>query len=711
MVIRYRKGTYDRRTGTYTAPDGSKMSMSPAEAFKRGATFVSSGGSGGGGSATLPQSTLTTPTPSASDVTQYNKEVTAYATTTAKGYQTAILTDAQKQAQIKGWKWENLPAYVKNKLIREQYDKYNVMYKGDVQRYAESRKPKVTTTLNLNPESPYKLTKAQQTGYNIVEGSSKFIGVGGIAGGVLGYGVPLVTGKEIANVYIPAVSRAYFKSGFLASSGLIPKSTMGNLGFEYGKFLGNVVIPQNIYQVAVTGLAFALPYSKAILPTRTTFISEVARVSAKKSVVTTMQLTQRQKLFTSGYKTISTAFTKQSVYNVGGKWYLGAGRGVINYNRFGIYPVTKKLTIGGLGQELGSARAVASTKYFKAGVDLGTGVKTTSVYKISGKELTRQELAGSFKQIGTTDSYLFKGGTPTLRIYKAGGITYTIKQPNILGYTYINKPVTDIGLIKSTGGTTKTIFKPALMQIEQQAVVSQLVTSTSITKVTPAVTPLVTKGVSSAVSLKQTEKTINPISVLSTQTATGSYSYSVGLPLITTTEVIKTRSALRQVTSLISTEIQTPTQKQIPVQVQPQLSIQAQILTFKPFYPTTPILTPLNITPLKPLPLPKLLRQPKKYRGGGVFSVSVRRFGKFKSIATTRSYGQAFNIGRQRVSTTLGATFKVSGLGTGYKSPAGFYTKQTKEGTLFIEKPKYRLSTTPEIKEIQYFKKLKGGLI
>lgn len=93
----------------------------------------------------------------------------------------------------------------------------------------------------------------------------------------------------------------------------------------------------------------------------------------------------------------------------------------------------------------------------------------------------------------------------------------------------------------------------------------------------------------------------------------------------------------------------------------------------------------------------------------GLFSVSVRRFGKFKPIGIFSSYRQAFNIGKFKVGTTLGATFKVSGKGNA-GIPLGFYTKNTKQGKLFIEQPKFRLSTRTERLEIQSYKKRKGGV-
>lgn len=99
----------------------------------------------------------------------------------------------------------------------------------------------------------------------------------------------------------------------------------------------------------------------------------------------------------------------------------------------------------------------------------------------------------------------------------------------------------------------------------------------------------------------------------------------------------------------------------------------------------------------------------KSRKKRGDFMVSIRRYGKFKPIGTGLSLQKAMSIGKRKTATTLGATFKITptsrqsflGLGT----PAGYKRKTTKGGILFIEQPKYRLSTGSEIGEIQFAKK------
>jgi len=103
---------------------------------------------------------------------------------------------------------------------------------------------------------------------------------------------------------------------------------------------------------------------------------------------------------------------------------------------------------------------------------------------------------------------------------------------------------------------------------------------------------------------------------------------------------------------------------------------------------------------IKPAKIPR--RKPQK------LTIFGRRFGKFKSIGTARTSGQAFQVGKKWASTNLGATFKIPGLKS--RKIKGFKTKKTKEGILYIEPAKRRLKKrgkSSEIPEIQYWKKRK----
>jgi hypothetical protein len=172
----------------------------------------------------------------------------------------------------------------------------------------------------------------------------------------------------------------------------------------------------------------------------------------------------------------------------------------------------------------------------------------------------------------------------------------------------------------------------------------------------------------------------------------------------------------KNITKDINKEITKPITKDITKNIQKPMSkiIQKpmQKLLQKPMQKPM-----LFVTPARPgTPPPKgvfgflKLRGKKQKSGFGNYKVSLRRFGIFKPIGFAKSQRQAFDLGTQAAGRTLGATFKVEGKGIKYpKKIKGFKTKLTKEGTLYIEQPKYRLSKSTEVKEIQLFKKRKGG--
>ncbi len=115
--------------------------------------------------------------------------------------------------------------------------------------------------------------------------------------------------------------------------------------------------------------------------------------------------------------------------------------------------------------------------------------------------------------------------------------------------------------------------------------------------------------------------------------------------------------------------------------------------------PTPPRLPP----PIKPQRYKySPYRQPK---GFGLFPVLLRRFGQFKIIGFGKTPLQAFSIGKEAAQSTLGATFKVPSLQNKDLGTQGFKTKVSKkEGVIFIQLPKYRLSRKSEVKEINLFK-------
>jgi len=146
---------------------------------------------------------------------------------------------------------------------------------------------------------------------------------------------------------------------------------------------------------------------------------------------------------------------------------------------------------------------------------------------------------------------------------------------------------------------------------------------------------------------------------------------------------------------------------------QPQLSSLAQSYTYAT--KNVPRQQQKLVNPNEGLKLPFLnLGSPTQRRPSKRFGVSIRRRGEWKPYAITGSLNQALDVGKEYTSGTLGASFKISGVGSLPKTPAGYYTKKEKGSKIFIEKRKYRLSKLGEKREIQQAKKkkkrkVKGG--
>jgi len=90
----------------------------------------------------------------------------------------------------------------------------------------------------------------------------------------------------------------------------------------------------------------------------------------------------------------------------------------------------------------------------------------------------------------------------------------------------------------------------------------------------------------------------------------------------------------------------------------------------------------------------------KKRKREGLFGVSERRFGKFRTIGKDLSLKQAISVGQKKITTGLGATFKITPTKKGFfsggvRTPRGF--RRAKAPLTFIEKRKFRISTIGEV--------------
>jgi len=131
------------------------------------------------------------------------------------------------------------------------------------------------------------------------------------------------------------------------------------------------------------------------------------------------------------------------------------------------------------------------------------------------------------------------------------------------------------------------------------------------------------------------------------------------------------------------------------------------IPTPPPSYTRSPPTSTKKVPPGRPVGFYSRRKKGERKRRG-TFGVQVRRGGIFRSVGAGLTAKEAKQLGQQVVSGTLAATFKVTGTGKQkLRTPVGFRTKSTKEGTLFIEKRSKRLSKRGEKIEIQQAKKRK----
>ena len=141
--------------------------------------------------------------------------------------------------------------------------------------------------------------------------------------------------------------------------------------------------------------------------------------------------------------------------------------------------------------------------------------------------------------------------------------------------------------------------------------------------------------------------------------------------------------------------------KQKTKQILKQVSINLPRMPRQPKPPRTPRIQKPPVGFAFKFPKYKMPKQSK-----GLYPVLGRRFGKFKVVGVGKSKQQALSLGKDWASRTLGATFTVKG--AKQRKIKGFYSKEAKEGTLYVEKIGRRLKKRgTEVKEIQLYKKAK----
>ena len=174
----------------------------------------------------------------------------------------------------------------------------------------------------------------------------------------------------------------------------------------------------------------------------------------------------------------------------------------------------------------------------------------------------------------------------------------------------------------------------------------------------------------------------------------------------------KNNNRLSQSSIQTQSKIQSPLQTQTPIQTIKQ--IQTPNTPKTPFLPREPNKPrkPLPDDPFKPKKIPNVDLFKRQKRESGFF-VQVKRRGIFKTASSEPLTEQeAIKLGSVLVGKSSAASFKLiptGGLVSNKKirtevkdDISTLYRKQSKSGTVFIEKNKFRINTGGEVKEITF---------
>jgi len=264
-------------------------------------------------------------------------------------------------------------------------------------------------------------------------------------------------------------------------------------------------------------------------------------------------------------------------------------------------------------------------------------------------------------------------------------------------------------IIQTPKATVKSVVESVTKQVQKQSLGKAVKTSRETGFITP----------SAEISSPKVESKIISGSTVTTQTIqpeTKSVPKDIlFIPTTKTDQVSRGRTSSASRTNQQQELSQATSQEQFPIQVQPQIPVQSQ----------KPQLNVIQISRLKQpsrseqgLIAPRVRTPTQKKKPIGfrrrkgkapsmsnfLFGAEVRRKGKFRSIGTFGSVNEAISAGREKVSGTLAASFRVTapkGKSVKIQTPTGFYRK----GSVVIEKPKFRLSKKGEKVEIQKAKK------
>jgi len=366
------------------------------------------------------------------------------------------------------------------------------------------------------------------------------------------------------------------------------------------------------------------------------------------------------------------------------------------------------------------------------GFSLGKKVKDAIIRPKKLGIIKEQKVTGivrSTKQEGVSE-IIATTKPPITRISKEG-ISQIIDTPNINIKVGMGKFPSDVGKTAGTkigkgsgsiGSQTTQQQQLSLTQsidtgptaeaikyVSQKASIKFVKETTFKTVSVSAKTP--TLKLSSAQEIKPTitGKTISTISPTTTpKTSSISATISKQFPKTSTAQFSlgRSRTRVKQTTETAQTQkinlqqrIRTSQAQRIRQRTRPELTQKQR--TAGRGIPIPPIIVPEVSRGIIRIPTAKRIVKSKSL--GGLFGVSVRRRGKFKTVGTGLTGREAISLGKGIVGGGLGATFKITpetrgtsfeGIGT----PKGF---KRKKGGLFIEAPSLRLSTATEITEIK----------
>jgi hypothetical protein len=434
---------------------------------------------------------------------------------------------------------------------------------------------------------------------------------------------------------------------------------------------------------------------------------------------------------------------QDNIFLGGGKGFQGQGNKIFEFQ-----------TLGG-GKEIGTSNLVNDLNILKTSEEAGTGILSKGFQRITGNILegsttgikkvvekasnwVDKKVLGNIHQIeGEEGVFSFLGSTkPVIRIYKKGGVSYIIKNPDIQGNIFLVSKEPEIISSSSLGTGVKTSLDKAfsLTSLEQKSILSQVVLPKTSSSTIPYSKSLIT-GSSILETKESTPSMVGGTGeVTSAYAGTNQYERSESTGLITSGQLSlfggKNRTShnvnyiqedlTKEKNNLISNEgiklIQPTKEKQILFELSKQnkelksnqAGTQAQVSRQiqKQIQKKVPVIIKI---------IPSSNKIAKELSGEGeenLFEIYGRRKGTFNEIGTAKSEKEAKDILEKFLGGTLGASGKIKKgnefLRFNELSFNNEYTKGKKDESLIVQLNKFRLKKRDsQVREINSFKRNK----